>query len=57
MTGAEHYAKAEECLRLASVEVDVDITKELQQAAQAHATLALVQATLVGMEMADWDKP
>ena len=32
------------------------VTDQMLALAQVHATLALAQATLVGMESADWEK-
>ena len=56
MSGAEHVKNAEKIL--ASLPKDrVNLTWDQYLAeAQVHATLALVQATLVGMESADWKK-
>jgi len=57
MSGAEHVKNAEMILaRLPKGRVKLTWDQELA-AAQVHATLALVQATLVGMESADWEKP
>jgi hypothetical protein len=56
VTGAEHYARAEEILSTLPTErVELTWDQEIAEA-QVHATLALTQATLVGMEAADWEK-
>lgn len=71
MTGSEHYAKAEHLLLSwqneyakagdAGDKPKMDILDQMGPgvlgAAQVHATLALVQATLAVTEYADWDKP
>lgn len=54
MTGAEHYARAEEILQNLSNRTP-SATDQLARA-QVHATLALTQATLVAMDSADWEK-
>jgi 3-hydroxyisobutyrate dehydrogenase-like beta-hydroxyacid dehydrogenase len=70
VTGKEHYEKAEHLLsnwedeyRLAGQASDAMKMKMLEEmapsvlaCAQVHATLALTQATLVGMEINDWEK-
>ena len=58
MTGAEHYARAEQLLADADADLtqDYEVAAEMRQAAQVHATLALTQATLATFEAADWDR-
>jgi hypothetical protein len=55
MTGPEHYAEAERLLDAAEIAPEAHVT-EIQQAAQAHATLALAAATAIPAGLADWDK-
>jgi hypothetical protein len=54
--GAAHFREAERCLKAAD---DWDTNEPPHMAylvtAQVHATLALTKATLVGMEVDDWD--
>lgn len=70
MTGAEHYEEAEQILARAEdasasmvmddmfgPEEQREVLASAYSLAQVHATLALVQATLVQFEKEDWGKP
>lgn len=46
MTGPEHYFEAEDWMRVAAVRTDDSAVAIAFQAAQVHATLALVAATI-----------